>query len=351
MFFDSAAKRLLRIRSDEFSSWLSEWIRINRADSIFKYVMAEVETAALSSQQTTGILPESFWTSRQGAIYLSCGDGTAARITAGGVALVDNGAEDNFWPCCDAGGILTLDNADSKCRWLADALASAATDGCSQRRKLYTNTETVILRAKAWLCITSANPTFASDSGLADRLLLVRMESATENTSDSALTDEILAARDSGLSHIATTLSAALADKVPVPPGLNKRHPDFATFACRIGRALGRESEALAALQTAEADKSAFCLENDAVATALLAYLRTTATFEGTAAELARRLIETDSELEGRLSAKRLGKRLVALWPHLQSVLKIAKRETDRKGFLRFTFKSADFADFQTVIS
>jgi hypothetical protein len=90
---------------------------------------------------------------------------------------------------------------------LADAVANASTDGCSQRRKLYTNADTVILRSRAWLCITTANPTFASDAGLADRLLIVRMDRREEETSDAALTDQIQAGRDAGLSHLAATLA------------------------------------------------------------------------------------------------------------------------------------------------
>jgi hypothetical protein len=442
MFFDASAKRLWRIRADAFTAWLSDWLVINRADPLFKYAFAEVETAALSDSTATGIIPESFWAARTGAIYISNGDGQAAKITADGVQLVDNGTdgvlfaagrtlqawkittaqdvfqtceifrnarcaashaldlirlwiyslptnprskpplclageiqsgktrlakaiaeffgipfvaakveeseESNFWPSVDAGGIFTLDNADTKCRWLADALANASTDGCSQRRKLYTNSETVTLRARAWLCVTTANPTFASDAGLADRLLLVRMARRDDQeTSDAALTDEILANRDAGLSHLAEALRAALADTAPTPAGLNRRHPDFATFAVRIGRALNREAEAVTALKHAEADKSAFCLENDNIGAALLAYLRTAQTFTGTAAELVPKLIEMDGELAERLSAKRLAKRLAAIWPHLQSTLAIASKETDRKGFLVFRFKSAEIADFE----
>src|SRR5204862_3976641 len=144
--------------------------------------------------------------------------------------------------------------------------------------------------------------------------------------SDAALTDEILAARDAGLSHIAITLHRALVDTAPTPRGLNARHPDFAAFAIRIGRALDREAEAIAALQAAEADKSAFCLEHDAIAAALLVYLREVRTFTGTAADLVPKLCEVDGELKERLgtTGKRLGKRLAALWPHLQKTLKKA---------------------------
>ena len=442
MFFDSSAKRLMGIQSDAFVAWFSGWLGINRADSLFKYAIAEVETVALSGKQSTAILPESYWASRPGAIYMSNGDGSVIKITAQGINTVDNGTddvlfaagrtmktwklteprdifetcrlfrdshctadhgqdlmqlwvyslpsnpkskpplcfpggvgsgktrtakgfaefygipfvaqkveegkEDDFWPGCDAGGIFTLDNADTRCRWLADALANAATDGCSQRRKLYTNSETVTLRARAWLCITTANATFAADAGLADRLCVVRMDRRDgEETSDELLTAEILANRDAGLSHVAKALSAALADTESTPKNLNRRHPDFAAFAVCIGRALGREADAIIALQAAEHDKSAFCLENDTIGTALLNYLRVARTFTGTAAELVPKLVETDGDLADKLSARRLSKRLTALWPHLQTALATAKRTENRKGFIEFDFKSADFADFE----
>ena len=66
-----------------------------------------------------------------------------------------------------------------------------------------------------------------------------------------------------------------MANQGPTPVGLNARNPDFAAFAVRIGRALGRETEAVAALRAAEADKSMFCLENDPIGAALLAHFRT----------------------------------------------------------------------------
>ena len=447
LFFNRFTKRLERLRADAFTSWLSEWLCVNRADALFRFIISAVETESLSGEQTTGILPESFWSSRPGAIYISNGDGQLVKITAAGVNLVDNGSdgvlfpvgrtcqpwqlvppkdifqtcgifrdvhavaghapdllrawiyslpsnpkskpplcltgeigsgktrlvkaiaefyglpfnaakveeseESNFWPSVDAGGIFTLDNADTKCRWLADALANAATDGCSQRRRLYTNAEIITLRPRAWLAVTTANPTFAADSGLADRLLLVRMARRdNEDTSDAALTDEISANRDAGLSHLAETLRAALADTEPTQSGLNRRHPDFAAFAVRIGRALNRKTEVIAALKHAEADKSAFCLENDHIATVLLTYLRTVESFTGTANDLAPKLVEIDAELSAikPLSARKLGKRLTAIWPHLQSTLATASREPDRKGFTVFRFKSAEYAEFQKPI-
>jgi hypothetical protein len=447
MFFNAQRKRLERIRSDSFLSWLSEWLAVNRADGLFRHIQAAVETAALSSTAASAILPASYWQATPEAVYLSNGDGQLVRLTACGLELCDNGSdgvlfaagktlkpwnvetmpadpfstcrlfsnartaathgkdllrawlyslptnprckpplclsgeigsgktrlahgvaelygvpfnaqkveessEADFWPALDNGGLVCFDNADSRTRWLADALACAATGGSQQRRRLYTNSDLVTLRANAWLIVTTANPTFASDAGLADRLLLVRTHRTEGDSSDAALSDQIAANRDAGLCHIAETLAVALRDTQATPTGLNQRHPDFAALAVRIGRALSREAETIAALQSAETDKSAFCLENDTIAAALLAYISVAGSFTGTAAELRQHLIATDSDLAERLSAKRLSKRLSALWPHLQKALAVARRETDRTAVLRFTFRAhAGFAGFQTVIS
>jgi hypothetical protein len=252
----------------------------------------------------------------------------------------------------DAGGLFTIDNADTRNKWLADSVASAATDGCSQRRKLYTDSDRVTLRARAWLCLTSANPTFASDSGLADRLIVVRMNRRTDESSDAALSIEVAKHRDAGLSFIAHTLAAALADKSQVPCGLNQRHPDFATFAVRLGRAIGREVQAVAALTSAELDKSLFCLENDSIGMALLTYLKSSGQFTGTAAELRDKLVESDIDLAENLSVRRLGKRLAMLWAHLEKVLATAKQAKDRKGFTIYTLRSqtADCADCREAL-
>jgi hypothetical protein len=434
MYFDGDRKQLLRVRSDNFLAWLADWLAVNRADAVFKFIASQVETNALAGKQTTSILPESFWASRPGAIYLSNGDGRAVKITPGDVQLADNGAdgvlfaagntlaawtltepqdpfatcsvfsgancaakhgldllrlwilslptnpaskpplclsgdvgsgktrlakgiaelyglpfvankvedfgEDSFWASLDGGGLFTLDNCDTRNKWLPDAVASAATDGCSQRRKLYTDAERMTLRARAWLAMTTANPTFASDSGLADRLLLVRMNRRTDETSDASLSAEIRQHRDAGLSFIARTLATALADTAPTPRKLNQRHPDFAAFAVRIGRAIGRETESVHALKSAEDDKSFFCLENDSIATALLSCLASGETFTGTAGELRERIIAADGDLAEKLSVKRLGKRISMLWPHLEKVLATAKTEKDRKGFTFYTLKT-----------
>jgi len=271
-----------------------------------------------------------------GKTRLARGIGELYGIPCGAIK-VDERKEGDFWPALDQGGVTIFDNVDTHVRWFADALATAATGGCSQARRLYTNSQTVTLRANAWVVITSSNATFASDPGLADRMLVVRMGRRTGETADEALSREIEANRDAGLSFVAHTLSRALAQSDEIDPGLNARHPDFARIAVKIGRALGRESECLQALRAAEEDKSTFCIENSAVGAALMILLRTDGPFHGIAASLADKLKMVDDSLHW-LKARNLSKQLTRLWPHLQTLVDADKRP-GHGGGLVFTFR------------
>lgn len=247
------------------------------------------------------------------------------------VAAVETAKADYFWPNVHAGGITILDNADTSCKWLPDALATAATGGVSNLRKLYTNGETVTLKPNGWVCLTSAVPTFASDAGLADRLIVVRMARAETPTEDGLLSEEIAKCRNGALTHVCRTLARALADTAPVPLRVNERHPDFGEFAVRIGRALDIEAEAIAALKNAEADKSRLCLESDTVAPAVLEYVRRHGSFEGDARTLLTNLRGSMLDVPEDLTPLGLGKRLNNLLPHLGKVLGVAKVKSVHK--------------------
>ena len=439
MFFDKARKRLELISGDPFHAWVSDWLRINRADPLFSHIISEIQTVALNEKYSKGIVPEKFWAARgPGSFYISNGDAGLVKITASGVSTCDNGTDGvlfvagntltpwqlttpenpfkacsvfneasfssghgpdlvtawatslptdpknkpplcstgpvgsgktklataiaelyglpvvannvqqrdgdkDFWVGVNAGGILILDNCDTRNRWLADAVAAHATGGHRDKRQLYTDAGRITLRARAWLCLTTANPTFASDPGLTDRLLVVRMDRRTDENADSFLSDEVLAHRDAGLSFISETLRAALADKKPVPPGLNHRHPDFAAFAVRIGRAIGREEKFVAMLRAAEEDKSMFCLQNDYVASAILDLVAREESFEGTAAQLRSKLDDVNdqqfTDKSGKPTAKSIGKRLTALWPHLEKILD-AQSEENRDHIKIYNLKA-----------
>jgi 5S rRNA maturation endonuclease (ribonuclease M5) len=441
MFFDAGRKLLLKISSDVFQSWLADFIGVNRVEKTFASIFAAIQDETLVGA-TTGLLPETYWAHRAGAIYLSCGDGQVVKISSSSVALVDNGTddvlfaagctlrtwrlaapadpfescrlfsgmkvstdhghdlfrlwvtalpsdqrckpplvlagdvgsgktraalgicelyglpprvlvptekgEDDFWTSLNAGGLVILDNADTRLRWLPDALAAASTNGSHEKRRLYTDNQIVRQQARAWVCITSANPTFGSDAGLADRLLVERLARRESDNAETELSDEIAAARDAGLSWIAKTLSKVLADSAPVPKDLNKRHPDFAAFAVRIGRALGREAEAVTALQSAEADKGLFNLENDDLGAALLDHIQRDGTFSGTASDLGAKLTDLDAKY---WTPRRIAKRLVKLWPYVTGVFN-ATSNLGHAGIKTYTIsRHGGFGGFETPIS
>ena len=270
---------------------------------------------------------------------------------AGRVLALDDNRESDFWPVLDAGGVLIADNADTKVQWLSDALAQASTGLGVAKRKLYTDADLVAHRPRSWIALTTARPeAFAGDPGLADRLLIVRMDRRRGETRDADLSREIADARNAGLSWVAQTIATALADNTEPPPGLNQRHPDFARFAFRLGRALGREAEAVEALSAAEADKAIFCLENDPVGVALLGFIADQVDFEGTARQLLEGFKERGQiEDDSRLSPKGVGRKIEGLWPHIEKVFD-ADRTLLRTGTKQYRIKQKQpLATFEPI--
>lgn len=415
MFFNSTLKVLFLIQNDNFLSWLSDTIRVNRASKLFSFILKDIENEALSNRAKE-INVSLFWAKKDGKIYLSSGLNKIVRISNNAIETVDNGTdgilftpftclrewsftapidpfntlqlfrnlstvsphartllklwfiscptdpqhkpvlviigpvgsgktciirnilhlfgmlqnalcpkerdgEQDFWLVLNAGGIALIDNVDSHIKWLPDNIAAASTGTPYKKRKLYTNDAIASYYPHAWITLTSANPLFASDAGLADRALVIRLERLVSDTADASLTQEIQNNRDGVLSWLCTILKKALADSKPVPQGLNKRHPDFADFAVRIGRALGVEEEAIKALRAAEADKGMICLQNDSLGSLLLDIHNSTG-FDGTASEL----LDLIRKKEGigshfyKVSAKQIGVRIGKIWAHIEKV-------------------------------
>jgi len=239
----------------------------------------------------------------------------------------DKAGEEDFSILANRGGLLLLDNVDSKIPWLADAVATYSTGGSSEKRTLHTNSGITKLSPNAWCGLTSANPQFAADAGVSDRLLVVRLNRRVGETKEAALKIDILRKRSSGLSWICQILSKALNDNREVPGQLNARHPDFAEMAVRIGRQYCPESDIVEALRLAEFDKSTFNMENDDIGLTIKEYFEQTKNNEltGNAKEIVESLIEINPDLEGYgsrkgLTARTFGNRLKTILPHLQAL-------------------------------
>ena len=140
------------------------------------------------------------------------------------------------------------------------------------------------------MILTSANSNYATDAGLADRLINVVFARPTDGqaTSDGELSAEIAAARDGLMTWMCYTISHALRVRETPPAGLNRRHPDWAAWCWRCGVALGYREETEAALARAESDKAEIAVRSDQFVGAVLWRMLSELgeSWEGTAAQL-----------------------------------------------------------------
>jgi len=231
---------------------------------------------------------------------------------------IDSKKQENFWTAINEGGVTCFDNVDSPIDWLPDALCSASTGGKSKKRMLYTDADNISLSSDSWVILTSANPQFASDVALSDRLMVIKLKRWLSGTADSRLIEEIKRVRNAGLCFVCQTIQLMLSDYGSTPYNLNKRHPDFAQKAVKIARALGREAEGIKALKTAEINKAFSNLENNEFGRSLLALMDQINTFTGTTTNLLDKLKEYDPDFDTeKWSPKKIGWNLRILWPSI----------------------------------
>jgi len=165
---------------------------------------------------------------------------------------------------------------------------------------------------------------FASESGLADRLQIVRLGQFDgkngKESGDSAITEAIALKRDGALTWLVKTVSRALSDREAVEPNVNMRHPDFAAFSMRCARALSASAykDAILALKSAEFDKALLTVQNNSTVNYIFEALsarftdpeKSASEWEGTATDLMQMIVDIHPDLEKSkyLSATGIGK-------------------------------------------
>lgn len=265
---------------------------------------------------------------------------------------------EDFWTAVNRGGVMTVDNVDAKIPWLPGALAAASTGGSMESRKLYSDSDTVVRRAQAWIVVTTASPQFAQDAGCADRILSIELFRRDKPTADSALDAELAEKRDGIISYIARAVRGAMAVEDAPPDGLNRRHPDWAAWAWRVGVALRIREAAEEALFSAEDDKSLFTIMSDETFGAPFVRFMNSRDhdFEGTAGELlqemiAARVIEDDDRKQ--LSSKSIGRRLneKGSWPFYRKVFGASARQLAGRIVYRFSPQRGGLGGFNDHFS
>jgi hypothetical protein len=96
---------------------------------------------------------------------------------------------------------VVIDNADSKCKWLNDRLATVATGGNIKRRALYTTNKLIDIPTRCFLAITSRTPGFRRDD-VADRLLLLKLERLNNFISSKTFYEEIIEHRNEIMTEV-----------------------------------------------------------------------------------------------------------------------------------------------------
>ena len=203
---------------------------------------------------------------------------------------IDPKKEDDFWVKINTPGMVCFDNLEEdilSAKWFPSSIERAATDGSKDTRKLYTH-KVFTYTAHADMILTSKDPRFAENSGLSDRLIIVNLDQERSTSEDKELSLDIESHRDEALTWTARTLAKALQDDAPIEEGINKRHPDFGTFALRCGRASGKYEAVCTALRSGEFSKSHIVLLHNTTAHTILEFLRTrNGEWAGTGSEMA----------------------------------------------------------------
>ena len=253
---------------------------------------------------------------------------------------------DAFWATVNDGKLEVFDNFDTKVKWASDTLQTAATDGQTKRRTLYTTFGVSILRANAHIILTSNNPIFSTEGngGLADRLITIPLTLNRNVSQDAELSREIAENRDRYLTWMARTLAKVLQDDAPVDKSINRRHPDYGEFSVKVGRAIGDEDGAVQALGAAEADKAILPLMNDAVTKEIMSVLGDKDyEWSGTAGEMSELIIskqgdDEDEKTKTIFSSRRVGKALNKYMRQFSIVFRMDEPKL-REGRSVYTFR------------
>jgi hypothetical protein len=179
---------------------------------------------------------------------------------------------DNFDYSVANDPFVVLDNVDTFERWLPDRLALSASTSDIVKRKLYTNSDIVILRRQALVGVTAHAPKFGRED-VADRLLPITLERLTHFESEGSIIREILSLRNKLWGSIIRDCQTVLS--TPMPTDYPQfRVEDFAHLGYWIASALGQGplfKDMLAAVRTSQ--RSFATDEDSLIVGAIFAFL------------------------------------------------------------------------------
>lgn len=175
--------------------------------------------------------------------------------------------EDDFGVILLRNPLCLIDNQDSFVDWLPDAICAYATGAQWEKRKLWTDDESVIIKPHAFVAFTTRNPASFRRDDVIDRCVILRFDRRTSFRRMEALERDILDDRARLLGEYLWYVGR-IVDVIREGHDAEEdeiyRMADFASFARIVGRVLRWSREAVdGMLRALQAERDAFLIEED----------------------------------------------------------------------------------------
>ena len=186
-----------------------------------------------------------------------------AFLYGGTKALNSITSSDDFDHAVSSDPLVVFDNVDTWVNWLPDKLALSAASSDLIKRKLYTDSDTIILRRQALVGITAHNPKFRRED-IVDRLLMLNFHRLKAFKPESEIMGKVTDNRDALWGGLLLDLQRVLAAPKPAEAEIPQfRVNDFARLGIWISRALGYETAFREGLTLNASEQVAFNLEEE----------------------------------------------------------------------------------------
>lgn len=172
--------------------------------------------------------------------------------------------EDDFDYAVATDPLVVLDNVDSYAKWLPDRLALSAATSEIVKRKLFTDSDIVVLKRQAMLAITAHAPKWGRED-VVDRLLLLTFERLPKFISETVIIDNIIRQRNALWGMILKDIQKVFNTPKPNDGWPQFRVEDFASFGYHIATALGVQQDFYDGIESIRRDQKSFILTEDQI--------------------------------------------------------------------------------------
>ena len=160
-----------------------------------------------------------------------------------------------------------FDNADTKREWLNDKLASVATGQTIEKRRLYTDNESIKLPTKTYLALTSRTPGFVRDD-VSDRLIGIDLIRVEDYIPEDEVMSDVINNRNEIMTYVIYELQKILKTFETTKTCKYRtkfRIADFAIYGLRIFDSLGKKEDFENILEKVCEAQKAFAVKEDSL--------------------------------------------------------------------------------------